>query len=380
MLNSLPGVFYLFDKQGKFLRWNKNFENITGRNAGEMATTHPLDLFVNDDKKRVAEKIEETFNKGKASVEAELVSKSGEKTTYYFTGRMLDFGYMDYLVGMGIDVSERKQAERAWYESEERYRSLVQTMAEGIGIMDEKGVITYVNDSMCLMIGYSREELIGRQVLDFLDESNQRKLTEQITRRKILKAGFYELEWTAKDGRKVCTTMSSKPLVDKNGVLKGSFAVITDITDRKIIETDLKREKERFQKLTENSPFDMVLIQMDGSFTYINPEFREMFGYDLTDIPNGREWLRKAYPEARYRHEVISTWINDFRSVARGQQRPRVFTVTCKDGSEKVIHFRPVKLDSGEDLMTCEDITARKRAEQERVLLNTQLNRPLSPS
>ena len=134
-----------------------------------------------------------------------------------------------------------------------------------------------------------------------------------------------------------------------------------------------EREKERFLKLTENSPFGMVLIQMDGSFTYINPEFREMFGYDLTDIPNGREWLRKAYPEARYRHEVISTWINDFRSVASGQQRPRVFTVTCKDGSEKVIHFRPVKMDSGEDLMTCEDITARKRAEQERVLLNTAI-------
>ena len=108
----------------------------------------------------------------------------------------------------------------------------------------------------------------------------------------------------------------------------------------------------------------MVTIQPDGSFFYANPKFKEMFGYDLSDVPNGREWFRKAYPDRKVQDEVISAWLEDLKGITQGETRPRVFLVTCKDGIEKTIHFRPVKLDSGEDLMTCEDITERKRMEE----------------
>ena len=75
--------------------------------------------------------------------------------------------------------------------------------------------------------------------------------------------------------------------------------------------------------------------------------------------------VRKAYPDADYRHKVISTWIEDFKPNAPGETRPRVFSVICKDGGKKIIHFRPVKLDSGEDLMTCEDVTDREQIEED---------------
>ncbi len=122
-----------------------------------------------------------------------------------------------------------------------------------------------------------------------------------------------------------------------------------------------RAEKKRFEALAESSPFGLAMIRQDGSFEYTNPMFREMFGYDPSEILTGREWFRKAFPDPDYRHEVIAAWIEDLAAGASDQLRPRIFTVQCKDGTQKTIHFRPVLLPSGEHVVTYEDITLGKR-------------------
>lgn len=128
---------------------------------------------------------------------------------------------------------------------------------------------------------------------------------------------------------------------------------------------DLEQERLRFHTLAEQSPYSMAMISTGGRFVYVNAKFREMFGYDLSEIPMGRDWLRKAYPDKEYRNQVIATWLEDFAGADPGEQRPRIFTVTCKDGKKKIVHFRAVRLQTGEYLMTCEDVTERKRAEEQ---------------
>jgi PAS domain S-box-containing protein len=118
----------------------------------------------------------------------------------------------------------------------------------------------------------------------------------------------------------------------------------------------------------------MVMVDKDGIFEYINPRFRELFGYDLDDIPNGKTWFRKAYPDPIYRHHVISTWTDDLAAFKSGDKSPRTFRVTCKDGTEKIINFMPVQLETGENLVACEDITELKRAEEEKAVLQDQLS------
>lgn len=129
-------------------------------------------------------------------------------------------------------------------------------------------------------------------------------------------------------------------------------------------EESLQAERERFLALSENAPFGMMVTDQDGGIKYINPKFIELFGYDLTDIPDGRTWFRKAYPDPTYRHDVIKIWVNDLEGFKPKEKRPRIFTVTCKDGTEKTINFIAVQLESGENLIVCEDITERKRAEE----------------
>ena len=81
-----------------------------------------------------------------------------------------------------------------------------------------------------------------------------------------------------------------------------------DITDRKRAEEALDNERQRFQTLADNAPFGMILEDKDGTITYINPMFRKLFGYTLEDIPDGKTWFRKAFPDDEYRHKVIATW------------------------------------------------------------------------
>ncbi len=122
---------------------------------------------------------------------------------------------------------------------------------------------------------------------------------------------------------------------------------------------DLHAERQIDRAITENVPFGLALIDTDGIFRYINPKFREMFGYDLEDIPCGREWFRKAYPDPGHRHEAISAWIKDQEGSSFGEKRPRIFTVTCKDETRKIIRFTAVLQEDGENLLSCEDITER---------------------
>jgi PAS domain S-box-containing protein len=131
VLNSMPGVFYLYDQNGKFLRWNKNFELVTGYTADEMKTLHPLDFFAAAEKDLVAARINEVFQKGASSVEADLLSKDGRKTPYYFTGVLAKIDGQNCLVGVGIDVTARKQAEMERANLEVQFRQSQKMEAVG---------------------------------------------------------------------------------------------------------------------------------------------------------------------------------------------------------------------------------------------------------
>ena len=127
---------------------------------------------------------------------------------------------------------------------------------------------------------------------------------------------------------------------------------------------DLHNEEQNQWTFAENAPFGIALIDKDGTFWYINPKFKDIFGYDLLDIPCGRDWFRKAYPDPVYRHETISAWINDLKGSKPGEKRPRTFTVTCKDDTKKTIKFVAVQQQDGGNLISCEDITDSKRADE----------------
>ena len=112
LINSLPGIFYMFNKEGDFMRWNDNILNITGYNKKEMARLHPLDFFVEENKSILIEKINGVFENGADSIEADLLTKDGRRIPYYFTGIYIKMGDQDCMMGVGIDISERVKVQQ----------------------------------------------------------------------------------------------------------------------------------------------------------------------------------------------------------------------------------------------------------------------------
>lgn len=134
-------------------------------------------------------------------------------------------------------------------DSEEWYQRLLKTMNEGFSIRDENTLFTYVNDKFCEMIGYRREELIGRPISDFVEETELILLDEQLKKRKRGVRSTYELTWVKKDGEKLYTIMSAAPLYDDDGNFRGGFGAMTDITPRKLAEKKLITYQDKLRSL-----------------------------------------------------------------------------------------------------------------------------------
>ena len=249
--------------------------------------------------------------------------------------------------------------------NDEILKSVLSASPSGI-LHSRDDFIVWANEAWENMFGFTdKRDYIGNHISTIYESKTSCKEQleasyNDLTSGKIFKA---DVRLVRKDGS-VFDANIRMNLLDSKRPFKGAILVITDLSGINAISEALSVERRRFESLGRNSPFGLVMVQPDGSFSYVNPKFVEMFGYSLEDVPNGKEWLTKAYPDPAYRREIISTWLEDVKVTKAGESRPRVFSVTCKDGAEKVIHFRPVRLDSGEDLMTFEDITERKRAEE----------------
>ncbi len=315
---------------------------------------------------RVREKFLETIEKGRpAEIEARLKRKDGSIFDAYMRINCVDPSDPTRgIISATVDISDRKKMEQGLQAAEQLLRTILSAAPLGISFVED-GKLRWTNQAMAQIFGNEmQDDYLGTDISDFYSTKEEYKRVQKELYRSLKQGSTPETEaqFRRKDGT-IFLGHVRISVLDPANPRKGTVSAVADITERKQAEEVLRVQTERFQTLCESAPFGMVMISKDGDFTYVNPKFTEIFGYGLDELPNGREWFRKAYPDPAYRHEVISVWMTDFAGLPPGGTISRVFTVTCKDGSRKRINFRPVKL-RGEDLMTCEDITERKQAEE----------------
>ena len=156
-------------------------------------------------------------------------------------------------------------AKSTMQESEDKYRLLVETMNEGLGIWDTDDRITSVNDKLCDLWGYKRDEILELPITDFINKADFDKLKEEMLRRNPGQCEPWEIEYVRKDGRRISTITSSAPMFDTQDRYQGGFALITDITKRKQAENALeKRERdleEKTKRLEETNTALNVLLE-----------------------------------------------------------------------------------------------------------------------
>lgn len=248
IFNHSPLGIVHFDQEGVILDCNDHFLEVMGAPREKVLGFN----MVTSAQNMAMRSAVQTALDGELGVyDGEYRSVTGDKSTQLraiYNCLTSEEGKFLGAVGLFEDISETKRAEKALKASEQRYRTLVETMNEGVLIRNEKDRITYVNQRLCQMWGYSSDEICGHSSTDFLDEDNQIILKEQRIKRREGVHTPYEITWTAKDGRKIVTIMSPRPIFDDQGAFKGSFGIITDITNRKQAEETLARQAKELER------------------------------------------------------------------------------------------------------------------------------------
>jgi two-component system sensor histidine kinase UhpB len=192
------------------------------------------------------------------------------------------------------DITERKRAEEELRESEERYRTILESIEEGYYEVDIAGNFTFFNNSLCGILGYSEDELMGMNNLQYTDKETAKEVYQAFN--KVYTRGRpargFDWEVIRKDGTKRHVETSISPMKDKEGRPDGFRGIVRDITERVQAEEELKRSQEELRNLA-----DHLQSVREQERTNIAREIHDDLGQTLTALKMDISWLRKKLPK-----------------------------------------------------------------------------------
>jgi diguanylate cyclase (GGDEF)-like protein/PAS domain S-box-containing protein len=265
-------------------------------------------------------------------------------------------GEVEYVVCTGDDITELKEAWDAMRLREERYRTIIETTSSGCWQLDADEVTVDVNRGLCTILGYEKEEILGRMPFEFVDESNRQIFLQNVARTSNVVNRSYDIILTRKDGGQVHAHFDSTTLFDANGEISGSFAFVTDMTDRIAAEEALRESEEKYKKLFDTAPDAIALVDEEGRFLTVNSSMAENFGMSHQQL------------EGRHFREVMPADLAESR-IAQGraaiEKGGLVYFEDEREGRHLQHYYVPVSTSSGKRTfqVIARDITEQKQAE-----------------
>ena len=271
-----------------------------------------------------------------------------------------------------------KITEMALRKSMEQYQMLVETMNDGLGVVNERLFITFVNDKLCEMTGYTRHEILNHSVLEFLDREDQEGLKEQFKNTKKDMSVPFELKCRKKDGTDFFAIISPRTIFNTPGNFKGAFAVVTDVTKSKHTEEALRRNLGQISTILESVGDGVYGVNADGNTIFVNSALMRMTGYQEKELigKNLHFILRHTRSDgALYERTdcpILSTLTSGetFFNVADE-------VIWRKDGTNFPVEYTSAPItEQGEitgAVVVIRDITERRQTEQEIKRLNQKL-------
>jgi len=286
--------------------------------------------------------------------------KNGEILWGHFTASLVRDvdGTPRFVIGVVEDISRRKETEEALQRSEEKYRKVFENIQDVFYHIDVHGIVTEVSPSIEQYLGYTREEVIGRPVVQlyYNPADRQRLLKDLEERGKVMD---YEIRMRTKDGRLVIPSVNAHVLYDDEGRWVGTEGALRDVSERKRVEMELRK----LSQAIEQSPSMVLVTDVRGTIEYVNPSFTEVTGYTAEEVIGKNPRIMKSghtSPEEYHRMwRTISSggqWHGEFRNRKKsGELYWESVTISpIRDARGGISHYIAVK----------EDITERKHSEE----------------
>jgi len=181
--------------------------------------------------------------------------------------------------GIYLDITDRKQTEEALRESEEKFRTFMETASDLMHMADKNGNITYVNESMAKTLGYSKEEMIGMHITQVISKESLKNFKPDLEEL-ITKGGIsLEVAWVTKDGKEICVEGRVVGIYDSDGKFAGSRAVFRDITERKQAEQEAQRRAAQLELIYGVGQRMISKLELGALLSEIVTAVHDAFGY-----------------------------------------------------------------------------------------------------
>ncbi len=375
IIDSSPIIVFYKDRKGRFIRVNRTFakvlnipeENFAGKTVFDFYSKWTAQSMTDDDR--------EVFQsrQPKLNITEQYESASGTRWVHTDKVPILDKDGMPIgLIGFAQDITERKQAESQreaalddLRKSEEKYRNILGNIEDGYYEVDLNGNFTFFNNSMCRILGYSQEEMMGMNNRQFTDEETAKKLFK--TFNEVYRTGepakAFDWQIIRKDGAKRYIETSISLRKDSSGKLIGFRGIIRDITERGQAEEALRESENYFKEITENSSDIIVITDKNGDIKYCSRSIERFTGYKPEELI-GRNALTLIHPDDKKRA------VADFGKaiLTTDSAIPNAFLIVHKDGSEHYFEGLGKNLLDNPAvagfIMNVRDITERKQAEE----------------
>lgn len=374
--NMLEGFAYcrmIYDDEGRPVDWiyldvNAAFERLTG--------------LKNIAGKRVLEAIPEI-----RALTPELfntygrVASTGKPETFEIDFKPLDLWLKvsvfspekGYFVAVFEDMTTRKNAEDALRESREMYRELVENISDVIFSLDLQGNFTYISPAIGRQYGYTKEEIIGKNFSVFVYPGDYSSSIEAF--RKRLNGEYYRNEFrvVTKDGRIQHVIVSQRPIPGKNGTVAGFNYIMTNITERKLVEEEVRRARDFYLNVLNDFPNPIWRAGVDGKCNYFNKDWLAFTGRNL-EQELGDGWAEGVHPDDLDR--CLKIYLDHFNA-----RKPfdMEYRLRYRDGTYRWLYDsgKPISSPNGEFagyIGSCYDIHDRKLAEDALRQANSKLN------
>ncbi len=376
LLDTANSLIVCLDNQARITVFNKGCEEVTGYSREEVIGQRWPETFLPDENRReVLDNFAEWVRQHpRDTYERPLRTKSGEMRTIMWSTSALFYPDSSEFtaIAVGQDITEKRIAEDALRESEQRLASLTESALDGILALDiHAHRVLYTNPAMYRLLGYSREELLKLGV-------------ENIYPCKYVKTALSEIEQIAAGRKKIVIEM---PLLRKDGsiiyanvsavrlVLDGREAVVgffRDVTDRKRAQEALRESEEFNRAIIEKSPIGVSARDRTGRLVAYNEAWQTI--WKMSDEDLGRDQTARERPEIQFdeRDSYLGQWIPDVRRVYEEGGYLHIPEIEIKDPQKRQHlwlsqHFYAIKDPQGNVdrvVILTNDITDRKRAEE----------------
>ena len=267
-----------------------------------------------------------------------------------------------HMIGTGQDISERKRAEAALRESEERFRAIFSQAAVGISLTSPDGVWLAVNDRFCKMLSYTESELRGKPFLEFTHPDDLEKSRDAAGRLLTGEIPSWQTEkrYLGKDGNVVWARVFVSLVRDPEGVPQNFIAVVEDISERIQSESALRESERRLSLALRAAQLGVWDCHLKKDEAVLSPKYREVYHRDpLTRA----EWLTLVHPDDREQVVAVAR-----ESLSSTHQWDAEFRVLLPDGGIRWVHSSAtVLVDEAEQPVrmvgVSHDVTERKQAE-----------------